>query len=317
MLSDRGAALYAEGHLEEAEASLRLALEIEPGSAPAHANLGLVRLASGDLEGAEAALRGAIRAHEDFVEGWTDLGVVLERRGRLDDAEDAYEHALSIDPTSPEPRLALSRLLVRRGRPIEARAHLLRLVALLPDDAEALGLLAWCELRVDRPLAAAELVARALAIDPEASAARFTHALIQARRGELGQARDALLALEDDAVLGHEARLRIATLDVVAGAHLLAHARLDPLLDDDPYDPAVQLVAAVLARDEDDAVRALAHAREARTLEPGLEEAWLIEAECCAAAEDEHCAVEALAHVRGQSDAVQRERDRVSAMLRR
>ncbi|MFN7702552.1 MAG: tetratricopeptide repeat protein, partial [Deltaproteobacteria bacterium] len=191
-LTDRGALLLEAGQLEEAEASLRLALEVDPASALAHANLGLVRLARGDLEGAEAALRGAIHVREDFVEAWSGLGVVLERRGRIPDAQGAYERALSIDPTSPGPRLWLARLLVRRGQIVAARAHLLRLVALLPDDAEALGLLAWAELRVDRPGAAAELVARALEIEPEASAARFTEALLRARRGELAPARDAL-----------------------------------------------------------------------------------------------------------------------------
>ncbi|MBN8616732.1 MAG: tetratricopeptide repeat protein, partial [Deltaproteobacteria bacterium] len=117
MLSDQGAQQLADGRLDEAEASLRLALEVEPGSAPAHANLGLVRLARGDLEGAESSLRGAIHAREDFVEAWSDLGVVLERRGQLEQAEAAYERALSINPLRPEPRLALARLLVRRARP--------------------------------------------------------------------------------------------------------------------------------------------------------------------------------------------------------
>ena len=314
MLSDQGARQLADGHLDEAEASLRLALEVEPGSAPAHANLGLVRLARGDLEGAESSLRGAIHAREDFVEAWSDLGVVLERRGELEQAEAAYERALSINPLRPEPRLALARLLVRRARPIEARAHLLRLAALLPEDAETLGLLAWAELRLDRPVASGELIARALAIDPQAVAARFTHALLQARRGEIGPARDTLVAIEDDAVLGHEASVRIATIDVVVGAPLLAHARLDPLLDEDPFDPTVRLLAAALARSEGEDAIAIAHAREARTIDPSIEEAWLLEAECCARLDDLLCARDALAHVRASSDAIARERARVLSM---
>jgi Flp pilus assembly protein TadD len=314
MLSDRGARQLAEGRLDEAEASLRLALEVEPGAAPAHANLGLVRLARGDLEGAESSLRGAIHAREDFVEAWSDLGVVLERRGQDEQAEAAYERALSINPLRPEPRLALARLLVRRARPIEARAHLLRLAALLPDDAETLGLLAWTELRLDRPVAAGALIEHALAIDPRAVAARFTHALLRARRGEIGPARDTLVAIEDDPVLGHEASLRIATIDVVIGAHLLAHARLDPMLDEDPFDPAVRLSAAALARSEGNDELAIAHAREARTIDPSIEEAWLIEAECCARLDDLLCARGAIAHVGASSDAIARERARILSM---
>ena len=115
LLVDEGAQHLAEGQLEQAEASLRLALEFEPGVAAAHANLGLVALARGDLEGAERALRAAIALREDFVEAWSDLGVVLERRGRDDAARAAYEHALSIHPGRPEPRLGLARLLVRQA----------------------------------------------------------------------------------------------------------------------------------------------------------------------------------------------------------
>lgn len=316
ILSDRGASQLVDGHLEEAEASLRLALELEPGAAHAHANLGLVRLARGDLEGAEASLRGAIRQREDFVEAWADLGVVLERRGREEDATEAYERSLAIDPTRPEPRIALARLLVRRGLPVAARAHLLRLVALLPDDAEALGLLAWAELRLERPLVASELVVRALELEPEAVAARFVHALLRARRGELVEARAQLLELEGDVVLGHEVQLRLATLDVLVGALAEAHARLDPLLEDDPFDAAVRLVAAALASAEGSPARALEHAREARTLEPTLAEAWLLEAECCAALGERGCVQTALAQVPGSSDALTRERQRILAIAR-
>ena len=317
ILSDQGAEQLARGELEEAEASLRLALEIEPGSAAAHANLGLVALARGELDEAEAQLRGAIHARQDFVEAWSSLGVVLERRGRVEEAEHAYVHALSVNPGRAEPRLCLARLLVRRGRPAEARAHLLRLVALLPGDPEALGLLAWAELRVDRPQAAADLVARALETDPDAAAARFVHALLRARRGELAPARETLEALETDTVLGHEASLRIATIDAVSGELARAQQRITQLLDDDPFDPAVRLVAGVIARDRGELDAALAHAREARTLAPDVAESWLLEAECCALLGDPTCAETALTRVPASTDAMHRERERVRTLMAR
>lgn len=316
-LSDQGAEQLARGELDEAEASLRLALEIEPGAAAARANLGLVALERGDLAGAERELRGALGQREDFVEAWSSLGVVLERRGRGAEAQRAYEQALSIHPGRAEPRLSLARLLVRRGRPIEARAHLLRLVALRPGDPEALGLLAWAELRVDRPLAAGELVARALAEDPEAVAARFVHALLRARRGELHPARATLSSLEEDPVLGREVSLRIATIDIVLGEHAAASARISVLLEDDPFDPAVRLVAAALALDRGELEAALEHAREARTLAPDVAESWLLEAECCAMRGERACAESALGHVPATTDVLARERERVRALLSR
>lgn len=75
-------------------------------------------------------------------------------------------------------------------------------------------------------------------------------------------------------------------------------------------------MAAVLARDEGRDEDAIGHAREARTLEPALEEAWLLEAEACTRTGDHRCAEEALAHVHASTDSMRRERERVAEALR-
>ena len=190
-------------------------------------------------------------------------------------------------------------------------------MALLPEDPEALGLLAWAELRLDRPLAASDLVARALEMDPDAVAARFVHALLRARRGELGPAREALLSLETDPVLGREVSLRIAAVDALSGRLVTATERIESLVEDDPFDPAVRLVASVIARDRGELDLALAHAREARSLAPDITESWLLEAECCARLGDAACAESALTHVPASTDAMSRERERVRTLMAR
>lgn len=322
-LNDRAALALASGDLERAEAGLRLALEHDPGAAPSLANLGLVALARGELREAERLLRAATSRDPDLVEAWSCLGVVLARLGDDGEARRVLEHALSIHPGRPEPRLELARLLVRTGGMPEARAHLLRLVVLRPEDAEALGLLALVELRLERPLAAGALVDEALARDPAAPAARLVQALLRARRGELDEAISALEELVEDPVVGREARVRLAAAELLSGRRERARTRVEALLDEDPFDPAVRLVAGAVALGSGDLVAARAHAREARTLEPGLAAAWLLEAECCARGEERACADEALSRARAlaatpahATDALGRELSRVAGLLR-
>lgn len=316
-LGDEAAEALARGELDRAEAGLRLALEHAPGDAAALANLGLVALARGALGEAERHLRAAVAADEDLVEGWTDLGVVLERRGRDDDARRAYERALSIHPDRPEPRLRLALLFARQERLAEARAHLLRLSILAPDDAAVWGLLAWCELRLDRREAAGSAAREALDRDPDAPAARLVRAVLRALRGELAPAIDELAAVEADPVVGRDARLRRLAMEVLAGPTARTQTELATLLDADPFDPAVRLIAAraALARGALDEARG--HARQARTLSPGLAAAWLLEAEACALAGDHDAARASLeAMPSPTTDAMRREVARVASLPR-
>lgn len=316
VLVDEAAVALAHGELDRAEAGLRLALEHAPGDAPALANLGLVAATRGQLPEAERYLRAAVAADEDLVEGWASLGVVLEREGRDDEARGAYERALSIHPDRPEPRRMLALLLARTGRVPEARAHLLRLSVVAPDDPEVWGLLAWCELRLERLLAARAAAREALARDPRAPAARLVEAVLRALGGEIEPAIETLTSLGEDPIVGHDARVRRLALEVLIGRTEGASRELAVLLEDDPFDPAVRLVAARAALAEGATAEARAHAREARALAPNLSAAWLIEAEACAREGDLEGARAALDAVASGGDATERERARIADLLR-
>lgn len=241
-LNTRGAEALAAGHLDDAEARFRLALEYSPRFSEPRANLGLVAMERGDLKGAEADLRGAIDLNEDFAEAWGDLGVVLERQGRPGDARAAYERALSIQPGLVDPRRNLSRLLIRRGDLASARAQLMRLVQIVGDDPDAQALLAYVELRSDRPRAALRRLAPVLQAHPDHPVALMVRGAARARLGDLCGAVADLTAASSDPAVGRQARVRLAAVELLRGDRLAARKVLGPLLAETPRDPAAQLV---------------------------------------------------------------------------
>jgi tetratricopeptide (TPR) repeat protein len=74
------------GRLEEALAAWDRAIEIDPRSAGARYNRGILLWLKGDPEGAIASYREAIRLDPDFAEAHFQLGHALMRRGRFQEA---------------------------------------------------------------------------------------------------------------------------------------------------------------------------------------------------------------------------------------
>lgn len=295
-----GAEHLVAGRLDEAEARFRLALEYQPGFAEAHANLGLVALARGRLVDAEQHLQTAVDLDSDFALAWADLGVVHERLAerapeRLREARRDYEEALSIDPGQTGARRNLAFLLARESLFVEARAHLLRLAELTPTDAEALGVLAWCELRLGRPVVAEERAAHALEVDPEAASPRLVRGAARAQRGDLDGAAEDLSRAAERSVLGHEARVRLATVEALRGRSAEAAALVRDLLSEDEFDAGVRLAAAVVALSRDDGAEARRQAEAAVRLRPDLRDARTLLARICRVDGDSPCADRALA----------------------
>jgi Flp pilus assembly protein TadD len=73
---------------------------------------------------AEASLREAIAIDPRFPVARFRLGRVLERKKRLDEAVAELEQAARLDPSYPEPHYALSRIHRRREQADAARREL-------------------------------------------------------------------------------------------------------------------------------------------------------------------------------------------------
>jgi tetratricopeptide (TPR) repeat protein len=120
---ERGSELE-EVSSEEAMAAYRQALEIDPGLAEAHVNLGRLLHERGDAAEAERHYRLALAVRPEDATAVFNLGVALQDLDRLAEAAEAYEKALEIDRSLADAHYNLAGLYERLGQPEAAFRHL-------------------------------------------------------------------------------------------------------------------------------------------------------------------------------------------------
>ncbi len=108
----------------EARDAYRRAVELDPGFAEAHVNLGRLLHESDELRAAEAHYRLALAAHPDDTTAAFNLAVVVEDLGRPDDALVLYAQTLAIDSTVADAHYNMARLYERAGEQASALRHL-------------------------------------------------------------------------------------------------------------------------------------------------------------------------------------------------
>jgi len=135
--NDLGVALQEAGELEQAEASLRAALQRKPSLAEAHANLGRLCHAAGRLAEAKASLRAALSIRPDLAEAHNTLAAALLDGRQLDEAEAACRRAIELNPLYADAYTMLGCILSRAGRLAEAESCFQRTLKLKPDDLAA------------------------------------------------------------------------------------------------------------------------------------------------------------------------------------
>jgi len=110
---------------EQALESYRQALEIDPGHAQAHVNLGRLLHVRGDLDGALRHYEQALARDPRDPTAQFNLGVVQQDRGNVPAALEAYRRALAIDAGNADAHYNLAGLYERLGRKTEALRHML------------------------------------------------------------------------------------------------------------------------------------------------------------------------------------------------
>jgi tetratricopeptide (TPR) repeat protein len=100
----------------EARDAYRRALELDPGHADAHVNLGRLLQEAGRARDAEGHYHAALAEDDEHATAWYNLGTVLEDRRRWKEAVAAYEHATRADPRLADAWFNLSRLYERAGK---------------------------------------------------------------------------------------------------------------------------------------------------------------------------------------------------------
>lgn len=125
------------GRLSEALPYLQTAVRLDPGSPPAHTDLGSALAKAGRLPEAIAQFEGAIRLAPDAAIPHNNLGSALRQEGRMPEAISEFETALRLDPDYEEARRNLDAAKFQGPGP----THATRGIALLKsgDNAGAIA----------------------------------------------------------------------------------------------------------------------------------------------------------------------------------
>jgi lipopolysaccharide biosynthesis regulator YciM len=132
-------ALRDSGHADEAIASFRRALEIDPQYAQAHANLGDALLALGELAEAAASYRRAIELDPRTANTHNNLGKALILQGNWDEAIQSFRRVLEIDARHAPAYINLGIALDALGRTDEALEANRQAAELFAQDPSAFG----------------------------------------------------------------------------------------------------------------------------------------------------------------------------------
>jgi len=97
----------------EAIEELEKALELDPGYAVAHLNLGIAYLSLADYAAAEVALRQGLALRPDEPYGLFNLGLVFKVQGKTAEAIEAFEGVRLRDPDDPDTLYQLGTLYAR------------------------------------------------------------------------------------------------------------------------------------------------------------------------------------------------------------
>jgi tetratricopeptide (TPR) repeat protein len=169
-----------QGRGAEAERHYRAALKVDPGFAPARANLARRLFARGQYEDAREQFERLMAVAPDAIEGWVGDAETLRQLGRPSQADDVVARAGGRFGDVPALRLLRAREQVERGEWQEAEALLAPLVG-SADTARACAAWAWIAIaRIGRRdvEGANQAVRAALAIDRDDAVARYALTLL-------------------------------------------------------------------------------------------------------------------------------------------
>ena len=131
-----GGMLMERGRLDEAEAHLLRAIEIEPSYPEAYDNLGILLDRRGRIEEAIEQYRRALRADPRYSYSHNNLGISLAEQGRLDEAIASFREAIRLKPDFARAHFNLGVALARSGDRAGALAALREAARIDPGDAD-------------------------------------------------------------------------------------------------------------------------------------------------------------------------------------
>ena len=193
--------LIAEGHNDEAESHLQLALRFSPVQLGAMATLGGLYRDKQLYQAAQAWCQRALSINPNFPAALNNLGLIYRDQGNLEEAEQSFRKAIEIAPRLSGPHINLAKMLLDKDDEAGAGAQYLAAVRGNRNDVRALTNLATFHFRQKRLARAGPLYRRAVMLQPDYALAHkylgLIYASVQPPR-PLNSIRHLELALQHD-----------------------------------------------------------------------------------------------------------------------
>jgi superkiller protein 3 len=168
-----GNALYQQGKVEEAVACFRRAIELDPKFALAHNNLGNALYQQGKVEEAVACYRRAIELDPKDALAHNNLGNALYQQGKVEEAVACIRRAIELDPKDTGAHSNLGNALLKQGKVDDAVAYFRRAIELDPKLALAHSNLGNALLQQGKVDDAVACFHRAIDLDPKLAIAHY------------------------------------------------------------------------------------------------------------------------------------------------
>jgi Flp pilus assembly protein TadD len=136
-LVDSATDLMKKGMYRDAAAEWAKALQLGPGEARAHNNLGVCLFKTGRIDEAMAHYNTALELSPEYPEALNNLGDALVRRKQFHEAIPYLEKAIALNPRYASAHSNLGAALAQLNRIDEAISHLEKAVEYQPDLADA------------------------------------------------------------------------------------------------------------------------------------------------------------------------------------
>jgi tetratricopeptide (TPR) repeat protein len=159
-------------------------LAVQPGSAVAHVELGLLAERRGDFVRGAEHFRQALARWPGARLQDVAIAAALEREGQHAAAAVHYRNALALAPGSRSLNLALGRALALSGQLDRAAEHLVAVVERFPDLVDARVMLAIVRLDLNQPDPAIAELRAALRLAPDSALAHYHLARALGRVGK-------------------------------------------------------------------------------------------------------------------------------------
>jgi tetratricopeptide (TPR) repeat protein len=183
-----GTILADKGQVDEAIACFRKAIELEPKLTAAHNNLGRMLADKGQVEEAIASYHKAIELEPKFATAHYNLGTMLADMGQVDEAIASYRKAIQLDPKLGAAHNNLGCALRCKGQVDEAVACFRKAIELNPKNAAvhvSLGNALHGKGQVDEAVASYR---KAIELDPKLAAAHYDLGIALHGKGQVDEA---------------------------------------------------------------------------------------------------------------------------------